>query len=63
MYGDYNYHGEHRVIHRIVESIYCMPKTNKTLCANYISIIKKYKCIIVDSSGIFTFVEDLHIGT
>lgn len=36
--GDYIYHGKHWVIYKIVEYIYCIPESNKTLYVNYTSI-------------------------
>lgn len=38
--GDYTYGDEHRVMHRIVESLCCTSETNTTLYIYYTSIIK-----------------------
>ena len=32
--------GEHNIIYKTVESLYCTPKTNLTLCPNYTSVKK-----------------------
>lgn len=46
--GDYTEHGEHRVMYRIVESLWCMPNANVTPHINYTSIritlIKAAEC-------------------
>ena len=36
----YTYPNEHRVMYRIVESLYCTPETNVTLYVNYTRIKK-----------------------
>ena len=33
---EYTYHDEHRVMYRVVESLYCTPETNITLYVNYL---------------------------
>ena len=39
--GDYTYCGEHGVMYRIVESLYCTPETNIMLFVKYTSTFKK----------------------
>ena len=39
----YTYHDEHRVMYRIVESLYYTPETNITLYVNYTGICFKLK--------------------
>lgn len=36
--GSYTYRGEHSVTYRVVESLWCVPETDATLCVNHTSI-------------------------
>ena len=75
--GNYTYHGEQRIMHKIVESIGGIPETNITLCKLYLTMnekqgcshVKSYVCIlymyifIIYNTQLHTILENKELGT
>jgi len=64
--GDYIYHGEHKLMYRIVESICGTPETNTTLYVNLLPFTKKCALksgrIFFNPSLLLLFTNILNIG-